>query len=58
MEGWNSKYIPRLLMTVFYDLVNEETWNIVKEFKQPTIDFKRLYGLTVLRTKELKPEVF
>ena len=31
MEGWNSKYIPRLLQTVFYDLINEEIWNIVKE---------------------------
>ncbi|MCP4569143.1 MAG: RNA ligase family protein [FCB group bacterium] len=57
-EGWNSKYIPRLLGTVFYDLVNEETWNIVKKHKNPTIDFKKLNTLSIMKVKELRPELF
>jgi len=58
MEGWNSKYIPRLLQTVYYDLVNEETWNFVKKLKSPTVNFKTLNGLSVLKIKELRPEIF
>lgn len=57
-NGWSSKQIPRLLNTVFYCLVSEESWNFVKEFKQPTIDFKRLNYFTVKQIKELKPEIF
>lgn len=57
-NGWTSGQIPRLLNTVFYCLVKEEIWNIVKEFKNPTIDFKRLQYFTVLKIKELKPEIF
>jgi len=56
--GWSSKYIPRLLQTVYYDLVNEETWNFIKKNKLPTINFKTLNYLTINRIKELKPELF
>lgn len=58
MDGWSSKYIPRLLHTVYYDLVTEETWNFVKEFKSPTIDFKVLSHYTTARIKELRKELF
>ena len=58
MEGWQSKYIPRLLQTVFYDLVNEELWDAVKELKNPTINFKTLNAITVMKIKELRPELF
>lgn len=58
MEGWSSKYIPRLIHTVYYDLVTEETWNFVKEFKNPKIDFKVLSHYTTAKIKELKPELF
>jgi hypothetical protein len=57
-QGWNSKYIPRLLSTVYHDFVTEELWNAIKKHKNPTIDFKRLNQLTVLKIKELKPELF
>ncbi len=56
--GWSSKFIPRLLSTVFYCLVKEESWNFIKEFKNPTIDFKRLSFFTNNRIKELMPELF
>lgn len=57
-DGWNSRYIPRLLQTVFYDLVNEELWNIVKEMKNPTINFKTLNSIVIIAIKKLRPELF
>jgi len=57
-DGWNSRCIPRLLQTVYHDLVTEEIWGAVKKFKNPTINFKTLGIITTLRIKELKPEVF
>jgi hypothetical protein len=58
MDGWSSKYIPRLLHTVYYDLITEEMWNILKDFKNPKIDFRTLNNLCTQKVKELKPEVF
>lgn len=57
-SGWSSKQIPRLLNTVFYCLVKEESWNFVKEFKSPTVDFKRLNMMTTIRIKQIMPELF
>ena len=57
-DGWSSKYIPRLLNTVFYDLVKEEMWEIVKDFKDPSINFKTLKHFTTCRIKDVKPELF
>ena len=57
-SGWSSKYIPRLLGTVFYDLVHEETWNFLKENKFPTINFKTVQHFTNSKIKELLPEIF
>ena len=56
--GWMSKSIPRLLQTVFYCLVREESWNFVKQFKNPVIDFRKLSVLTTMRVKELMPHLF
>lgn len=57
-DGWHSKCIPQLLSTVFYDLVKEEMWEIVKKHKMPRINFKELQRYTTLRVKELKKELF
>jgi len=56
--GWSSRFIPRLLHTVYYDLVKEDCWNFIKENKQPTINFKTLQHLTTQKIKQLKPELF
>lgn len=56
--GWNSKYIPRLLHTIYHDLVTEELWEAVKEHKNPTINFKTLNSVAINRTKSLLPELF
>jgi hypothetical protein len=58
MEGWNSKYIPRLFGIVFHDLITEELWNVIKKMKNPTINFKTLNSLAIIKIKNLKPELF
>jgi len=57
-DGWSTRHIARLLETVFYSLITEETWNFIKKFRNPIIDFKAMKTHTVMRIKELKPELF
>ena len=57
-DGWNSRLIPQLLSNVFYELINEEMWNVIKKFKMPTVNFKTLNSLTVNKIKKVKPEIF
>jgi hypothetical protein len=57
-DGWRSEYIPRLLNTIYYDLIREESWNFIKEFKRPTIDYKKLFNLTVQQVKIHLPNLF
>lgn len=40
--GFNNKKIPQLLNTVYYDIVREDIWNILKKYKSPSINFKTL----------------
>jgi len=56
--SWNSKYIPRLLDTVFHELITEESWNIIKKFKRPTINYRTLSVLVINRIKEVKKDLF
>lgn len=58
LGGWQSKYIPRLLGQVFYALVSEEAWNIVKEFKMPKVNYKTLNVLVISKIKTEKGEIF
>jgi len=55
---WKSKLIPQLLNTVYYCLIKEESWNFIKEFKRPVIDFRRLLFYCTEKIKELMPELF
>ena len=57
-EFFDKKQIPRLLNTIFYSLVTEESWNFVKEFKNPTINFKTLSFLCNEKTKDCLPNLF
>lgn len=57
-EGFTSKMIPRLLNTIFYNLVKEECWNFVKEHKNPNINFKTLQHFCVLKVKKSLPKLF
>lgn len=56
--GWSNKYIPMLLGKIFYELVKEESWNIVKKYKNPTIDYKVLNTLVIDKVKKVKSELF
>lgn len=56
--GWTSKSIPRLLNTVFYSLIKEESWDFLSEHKFPTVDFQRLRFFSIQATKKHKPELF
>jgi len=58
LNGWTSRYIPRLLDTVFHDLITEEMWRILKDHKNPTINFTTLKHFTIAKIKQIKPEVF
>lgn len=53
-----AKVIPQLLGRVFYDLIGEEMWAILKKFKNPTIDFKLLNKHTVLRVRKCASDLF
>ena len=57
-NGWTSKYIPRLLHTVYYSLITEEMWSILKKYKNCTIDFRKLQGLCTNKVKEIKKDLF
>ena len=58
-EGaFSAKHIPRLLHTVFHDLVTEELWEAIKKHKNPRIDFKLLNHFVVKQTKILTPALF
>lgn len=52
------RVIPRLLQTVFHDLVTEDIWHAVKEFNNPKVDFKKLQQYTIYWVKKHVPEVF
>lgn len=57
-DGWHSKCIPQLINTVFYDLIKEESWEFVKAFKNPTINFKTLSHYCTAKVKELRKDLF
>lgn len=52
VDGWNSKRIPELLNRIYYELINEECWHFIKEYKNPTIDFKLLNKFCIIKVKE------
>lgn len=55
---WSSKYIPRLLNVLYYSIVKEESWNFIKENKNPTINFKTLQYFIFAKAKEVCPMYF
>lgn len=53
-----SRRIPELLGRVWNDIIVEETWEILREHKNPTIDFKALNRAVIATTKRNCPELF
>lgn len=56
MERKNA--IHMILNKIYNELIEEETWNIIKQFKDPIVDFKRLKYLVFVKIKEVLVEVF
>lgn len=57
-NGWSSKNIPELLNRVFYEFIKDEHWNIIKKYNYPTVNFKRLNQLCILKIKDEMIELF
>ena len=58
-EGaWQQKFIPRLLQTVWHDLITEEMWDILKKHNGPRIDFSYLQRLTTGKIKQERKDIF
>jgi len=57
-EPWRSRRIPELLGRVWHDFVVEEIWEVLKRYRNPTIDFRRLHRYVVARIKALRPDLF
>lgn len=55
---WNCKMIPRLLGVVWHEFVKEETYNFVKKYKNPKVDFSLLNVMVVDKIKETMKELF
>lgn len=55
---YRGRLIPQLLGRVYTDLIREEMWTIVKEGKDPRVDFGALRRATMDRTKELAADLF
>ena len=57
-ERHRGQLIPRLLGTVYHELVVEELWDAVKKHKDPIVDFKRLRAHSILWTKKHAADLF
>lgn len=55
---WNNRNIPEFLGRTWYEFVKEESWNFIKEYKNPTINFKLLNNLVTKKIKEVKKDIF
>lgn len=57
-DGWNSKLIPKLLGVVWHAFITEETFNFLRKFHNPKVDFGLLNRLAVEKIKTVKSELF
>ena len=55
---WKSQYIPQLLNIVYYDIIREEIWDILKKKKNPTINFKTLKVFVSKQVRVNMPKYF
>lgn len=48
---FNSSLIYKILNVIWHEFITEEIWQIIKQYKNPVIDFNRLYRLSIKRIK-------
>lgn len=58
VDGWNNKLIPKLLGVVWHAFITEETFNFLRKFHNPKVDFGFLNRLAVEKIKTVKSELF
>lgn len=56
--GWSSRFIPRLLHTVYHSVVTEELWDCLKTINKGSVNFRELEQHCIKKVKEIKPEIF
>ena len=57
-NGWSNKFIGKLLGTIYHEFVVDHIWKILKENKNPTINFKYLNRFVTEKIKTTLTEVF
>lgn len=57
-NGWERKYIPRLLHTVFYSVVKEELWDSLKKINYGSVNFQELRKHCEMKVKEHRKDLF
>lgn len=58
IDGWSNKKIPMLLGVIWHEFIIEETWNIIKKYKNPKIDYKILQRFVTCKIKDVKKDIF
>lgn len=56
--SFEAKNIGQLLGMVWHDLITEELWSIIKQYKNPKIDFSTLHKMTIMTIKSVRKELF
>ena len=55
---WSSHMINEFIGKSYNTFIKEEIWNIIKKYKNPTINFKILNKTYINKIKEIMPEIF
>lgn len=55
---FENKHIGRYLGTIYHTFITENAWDIIKKYKNPTIDFKILNVLCTDKTKSVMASFF
>jgi hypothetical protein len=58
IDGFDKERNFELLGRIWAELIQEETWHMLKKYKNPKIDFARLHNLVVQKIKAVLPEYF
>lgn len=57
-DGWSNKLIGKFLGVTWYTFITEETFNFLRKFHNPKIDFGLLNRLVVEKIKFFKADLF
>ena len=55
---WENKHIGRYIGTVWHEFISENSWDMIKKFKNPKIDFSVLCVLCTDKTKNVMKSYF